>query len=156
MGESIGKVFEVIAQHIILAGAIVIALVALIIFLIVFFIVKKVKKNKKIKKQQQITQAIHDEDGSRYSIEDDVKAYESDGTANASFTKEDIIVGKGTTLVAGKDIATGKYMVLTTVDGIDAFNVRINGFVREIKHNSTIILGDGDNVCPVSHSIILR
>lgn len=134
----------------------IVIIFALWLVLLIVFLVRKISKKKAVKKQEQITQAIHDQDGSRYSLEDDVKAYESDGTANASFTKEDIIVGKGTTLVAGKDIATGKYMVLTTVDGVDAFNVRLNGFVREIKHNSTIILGDGDNICPVSHSIILR
>lgn len=134
----------------------IVIIFALWLVWLIVFLVRKISKKKAVKKQEQITQAIHDPDGSRYSVEDDVKAYESDGTANASFTKEDIIVGKGTTLVAGKDIATGKYMVLTTVDGVDAFNVRLNGFVREIKHNSTIILGDGDNICPVSHSIILR
>ena len=134
----------------------IVIIFALWLVLLIVFLIRKAGKKKAVKKQEQITQAIHDQDGSRYSVEDDTKAYESDGTANASFTKEDIIVGKGTTLVAGKDIATGKYMVLTTVDGIDAFNVRLNGFVREIKHNSTIILGDGDNICPVSHSIILR
>ena len=134
----------------------IVIIFALWLVWLIVFLVRKINKKKAVKKQEQITQAIHDPDGSRYSVEDDVKAYESDGTANASFTKEDIIVGKGTTLVAGKDIATGKYMVLTTVDGVDAFNVRLNGFVREIKHNSTIILGDGDNICPVSHSIILR
>ena len=134
----------------------IVIIFALWLVLLIVFLVRKISKKKAVKKQEQITQAIHDQDGSRYSVEDDVKAYESDGTANASFTKEDIIVGKGTTLVAGKDIATGKYMVLTTVDGVDAFNVRLNGFVREIKHNSTIILGEGDNICPVSHSIILR
>ena len=134
----------------------IVIIFALWLVLLIVFLVRKISKKKAVKKQEQITQAIHDPDGSRYSVEDDVKAYESDGTANASFTKEDIIVGKGTTLVAGKDIATGKYMVLTTVDGVDAFNVRLNGFVREIKHNSTIILGEGDNICPVSHSIILR
>ncbi len=133
----------------------IVIIFALWLVWLIVFLVKKANKKKAVKKQEQITQAIHTEEG-RYSLEDDVKAYESDGTANASFTKEDIIVGKGTTLVAGKDIATGKYMVLTTVDGVDAFNVRLNGFVREIKHNSTIILGDGDNICPVSHSIILR
>lgn len=134
----------------------IVIIFALWLVWLIVFLVRKASKKKAVKKQEQITQAVHDEDGNRYSVEDDVKAYESDGTANASFTKEDIIVGKGTTLVAGKDIATGKYMVLTTVDGVDAFNVRLNGFVREIKHNSTIILGEGDNICPVSHSIILR
>lgn len=134
----------------------IVIIFALWLVLLIVFLVRKISKKKAVKKQEQITQAIHDQDGSRYSLEDDVKVYESDGTANASFTREDIIVGKGTTLVAGKDIATGKYMVLTTVDGVDAFNVRLNGFVREIKHNSTIILGEGDNICPVSHSIILR
>jgi len=153
MGESIGKIFEIIAQNILLAFVIFAVVVALIIFLIVFFIVKKVKKNKK----KKITQAEETKDG-KYSLEDDLTPHGLDGDANASFTKEDIIVSKGQTIVAGKnkDIVIGKYTVLTTIDGVEAFNVRINGFVREITHNSTIILGEGDSICPVSHSIILR
>ena len=56
----------------------------------------------------------------------------------------------------GNDITAGKYTVLTSVEGVEAFNVRVNGFVREIKHNSPIVLGEGDSFCPVSHSVILR
>ena len=65
---------------------------------------------------------------------------------------------RGVTLIAGSngDIKAGKYTVLTSIDGVEAFNVRINGFVREVEHNATVILADGDTICPVSHTIVLR
>ena len=91
-------------------------------------------------------------------MKDDLEPQQPDGQSNASFVKEDVIVSKGQTVVAGKnnDIAVGRYTVLTTIDGVNSFNVRINGFVREVEHNTVIILGEGDSVTPVSHSIILR
>lgn len=127
------------------------AAVAVIVILIVIFAVRRAKK----KKQQKITQVEHTKDN-RYSL--DSAPTKFDDTPNATYVKGDTIVSKGQTVVAGKgnDITAGKYTVLTSVEGVDAFNVRINGFVREIKHNSTVILGEGDSFCPVSHSVILR
>ena len=149
VGEAIAKVFSLIAQVAIFA----IIGVALIVILAIVLIVRGVKKRKK----KKLVQAQETKDG-RYSLKDDVQPHQPDGQANASFVKEDIIVGKGQTVVAGKnnDIAIGKYIVLSTIDGVNAFNVRINGFVREVEHNTVIVLGEGDSVTPVSHSIILR
>ncbi len=152
LGEAIAKIFELIAQ---IAIFIIIA-IAIIVLVAIVLIVKAVKKRKK-RKKEQLTQTQETKDG-RYSLESDVAPVDADGQANASFVKEDVIVGKGQTVVAGKsrDIAVGRYTVLTTVDGVNAFNVRINGFVREIEHNTVIVLGEGDSITPVSHSIILR
>ena len=151
-GEAIAKIFALIAQ----TAIFIIIAIALVLILAIVLIAKAVKKRKK-KKQQQITK-VEQTDNGRYSLEDDLAPQQTDGQSNASFAKQDIIVSKGQTLVAGKnnDIAIGKYTVLTTVDGVEAFNVRINGFVREIQHNTVIVLGEGDSICPVSHSIILR
>ena len=152
MAEAIAKFFSVIAQYAIIALGIIFALAVIFLVLVIVF----AKKRKK-KKQQQITK-VEQTDNGRYSLEDDLAPQQTDGQSNASFAKEDVVVSKGQTLVAGKnnDIAIGKYTVLTTVDGVEAFNVRINGFVREIQHNTVIVLGEGDSICPVSHSIILR
>ena len=148
-GEAIAKVFALIAQ----AAIFVIIAIALVVILVIVLIVKAVKKRKK----EQLTQTQETKDG-RYSLKDDLEPQQPDGQSNASFVKEDVIVSKGQTVVAGKnnDIAVGRYTVLTTIDGVNSFNVRINGFVREVEHNTVIILGEGDSVTPVSHSIILR
>ena len=151
-GEAIAKVFALIAQ----AAIFVIIAIALVVILVIVLIVKAVKKRKK-RKKEQLTQTQETKDG-RYSLKYDLEPQQPDGQSNASFVKEDVIVSKGQTVVAGKnnDIAVGRYTVLTTIDGVNSFNVRINGFVREVEHNTVIILGEGDSVTPVSHSIILR
>ena len=122
-----------------------------ILLVIIIAVASAVKK----KKRRKITQA-EETKNARYSLDPTPVKY--DDTANATYVKGDIIVSKGQTVVAGKgnDIIAGKYTVLTSVEGVEAFNVRVNGFVREIKHNSTIVLGEGDSFCPVSHSVILR
>lgn len=124
---------------------------AVILLIIIIAIARAVKK----KRKQKITQAEETRDA-RYSIDPTPVKY--DDTANATYVKGDIIVSKGQTVVAGKgnDIRAGKYTVLTSVEGVDAFNVRINGLVREVRHNSSIVLGEGDSFCPVSHSVVLR
>ena len=127
------------------AAVILIALILLVVAL------KKAKK----KDKQNITQVEETKDA-RYSLNAQPQKY--DGTPNASYIKDDIIVSRGQTIIAGKgyDVVAGKYTVLTSVEGVDSFNVRINGFVREIQHKSIVILGEGDSFCPVSHSVILR
>jgi len=131
---------------------IIIGAAAILIMLILLIVA--LKKSKK-KDKQRITQVEETKDA-RYSLNAQTLKY--DGDAKASFVKGDVIVSRGQTIIAGKgnDVIAGKYTVLTSVEGIDSFNVRINGFVREIQHNSVVILGEGDSFCPVSHTVILR
>ena len=113
------------------------------------------RKKAKTKDRQKITQVEETKDA-RYSVDAQTQKY--DGSAKASYIRGDIIVSRGQTIVAGKgnDVLAGKYTVLTSVEGVEAFNISINGFVREVQHNSVVILGEGDTFCPVSHSVILR
>ena len=54
------------------------------------------------------------------------------------------------------ELLPGQYTVLSGADGVDAFNVRVGGFVRELHHGDTIVLGDGEEITAVSHTVVLR
>lgn len=111
-----------------------------------------VNRRDKIKARRKQAGIVEEKDVRYSSSGETVKL---DETPNAAFVKGDIIAGRNVTLTAGKDIKVGKYTVLTS-DGSHAFNIRLNGFVREMKHEDTVILGEGDTFCPVSHTVVLR
>lgn len=129
-------------------------LVLISLAVIVAFVVLIVKKGKKSAREKQTE--VKENKEVRYSS--DHTPFDAEGEEKATFTKGDIVLKRGVTLIAGSngDIKAGKYTVLTSIDGVEAFNVRINGFVREVEHNATVILADGDTICPVSHTIVLR
>lgn len=54
------------------------------------------------------------------------------------------------------ELPPGTYTVLATSDGTAAFKLRLGGLVREYKHGDTVVLGDGESICAVSCSVILR
>ena len=130
---------------IVLESVLVVALAtALIVFL--------VKKNKKKKNDKH---AVYVKDGVRYTYQDET---ERDGNVAVTHREGDIILEKGVTYVVGEKngILPGKYTVLAAQETTPAFNIRMGDFVREYKHDSGIVLAEGEKICPVSHSVILR
>lgn len=83
---------------------------------------------------------------------------EEDLDVKISYNKTDIIIPVKEERKIGKkaDIKPGKYIILTTVEGTDALNIRLGGYVRVYPHGSEIILAEGDTICPVNVGIILR
>ncbi len=136
-------------EYLLLAAA------ALVVIVVIFYFFAE-RKRIKVKKFEDKT-GVEYGTKERYSTTDEV-TNKFDDTPNATYTKGDIIVAVDETLTAGKkqNLVPGKYTVLTSIEGVESFNVRINGLVREVKHNSVVILGEGDTICPVSHAIILR
>lgn len=95
-------------------------------------------------------------DGVRYTKYGTEEA--ADGSPVVSHLESDIVLKRGVTYKVGKDlkIIPGKYAVLSASEKQSAFNIRIGGLVREVRHGDDIVLGEGDTICAVSHSIILR
>ena len=89
-------------------------------------------------------------DGVRYAEEPSVK--------KVSHREGDYVLAVDKTVKAEKDgeLLPGQYTVLSGADGVDAFNVRVGGFVRELHHGDTIVLGDGEEITAVSHTVVLR
>lgn len=94
--------------------------------------------------------------GVRYTKDGEIE--NPDGSTNISHRVGDIILERGETYTVAKGgkIIPGKYTLLADSEGTKAFNLRVDGFVREYKHASDIVLSDGETVCAVSHSVILR
>ncbi|HIW02866.1 MAG TPA: hypothetical protein H9892_05960 [Candidatus Protoclostridium stercorigallinarum] len=82
----------------------------------------------------------------------------ADGSPVVSHLENDIVLERGRTYTVGKDkkIIPGKYAVLSASEKQAAFNLRIDGLVREVRHGDDIVLGEGDTICAVSHPVILR
>lgn len=94
-------------------------------------------------------------DGVRYTED---KVVEKDGEMNVTHNVGDITLSRGEEydVVKGGKIMPGKYQVLSSDGSVENFNIRISGFVREIAHNTPIVLEEGDKICAVSHTVILR
>jgi hypothetical protein len=45
---------------------------------------------------------------------------------------------------------------MATDEGNKAFNLRINDYVKEYKHNTTVVLAEGDTISARSGNVILR
>lgn len=137
---------------IIIAEAVVI--VGLLIAVIVLAVInKKYKGKEKDKVKADNVKVI---DGVRYTKD---KAERRDnGEAAITHLVGDFVLERGVNYATRKNsrLIPGKYTILSGVEGVEKFNVRIGGFVREIKHASDIVLSEGDEICAVSHPAILR
>ena len=124
-----------------------------IVFLAIALIVFLVKDNKEKKADKH---AVYVKDGVRYTYTDDVS--DEKGKVAVTHREGDIILEKGITYIVGEQngILPGKYTVLSAQETTEAFNIRLGDFVREYKHDSGIVLAEGEKICPVSHSVILR
>ena len=76
-------------------------------------------------------------DGVRYTKYGTEEA--ADGSPVVSHLESDIVLKRGVTYKVGKDlkIIPGKYAVLSASEKQSAFNIRIGGLVREVRHATT-------------------
>mgnify|MGYP004661836563 CR=1 FL=1 len=123
-----------------------------VVLLIVLENVLRKKRKTKKEREEEAKKFVAPEPPVRYATGAPVQ---SDGSVNATFLPDDVVLSKNVTYTAGKDFKPGKYTLLSVTD-LDAFNLRLNGFVGEYKHNSDVILAPGDTICAVSHTVILR
>ena len=85
------------------------------------------------------------------------KELSSKGEVTVSLEKDDIILKVNEEHKCGKDgLKVGKYTLLTTNEEVSSFNIKVSGVVREYKHSSSVVLGEGDTIMSVSHNVILR
>lgn len=137
-------------EHILLIIAGGIILVLLIALIVVY---SKYKKLADRQKKCDNTEMI---DGIRYT-RNDAKFHES-GEVAVSYRVGDIVLMRGETYTAkkGGKVAPGKYTVLSCDGMAESFNLRLGGLVRDYEHSDDIVLAEGDEICAVSRSVILR
>jgi len=87
-----------------------------------------------------------------------VKAERHARNANVTLQKKDIILQAGQNYTVGKrgKIRPGEYKVMTTDENNKSFNLRVNDYVKEYQHNTTLILTEGDTISARSANVILR
>ena len=127
-----------------IAGGVLV--IVLIITLVVAFKRQKTRSEKNLVETKD----------ARYTFETDT--VDADGDAKVSFVKGDYLLQAGVTYKVGKnlDLKPGKYLILTSDESTDKFNIRVDNYVREYAHNQQIVLSDNSEITSVSHSIILR
>lgn len=94
-------------------------------------------------------------DGVRYSKDESL---EKAGEANITHLQGDIVLKQGEAVkaVKGGSPMPGTYTVLAVSEKTSSFKLRLGGYVRDYKHGDTVVLGEGDEICAVSGSVILR
>ncbi|MCM1404434.1 MAG: hypothetical protein NC133_02970 [Prevotella sp.] len=75
-----------------------------------------------------------------------------------SYQKHDFILQAGTVYTVTKHgkLRPGQYIVLATDESNRQFNLRVNDYVKEYQHNTTLVLADGDTVSARSGNVLLR
>lgn len=129
---------------------------------------KKRKKQEAAVNEEKVKNNLNEVDDVRYTMEENpVNVTEtindqgiavSEESVNATFLQKDYILAQNTPVEVAPDgeLKPGKYIVLSTDENQDRFNIRVGIYVREYHHNQEIVLADGDTVCAVSSSVILR
>ena len=134
----------------ILSVVLLVAAVLMMAFAVAILVIAKKVKSAPAKKEEEKEEKIKVVDGVRYAEEPSVK--------KVSHREGDYVLAVDKTVKAEKDgeLLPGQYTVLSGADGVDAFNVRVGGFVRELHHGDTIVLGDGEEITAGSLTVVLR
>lgn len=140
-----------------------IVLGASVFLYVTLFTVKVLIKKKRAKALQQKKEENLDiVDDVRYTVEENPVLPEvnevTETKVNATYQKKDIMLYQNTPVIVSKDgeVKPGKYILLSTDENQDTFNVRVGIYVREYRHNQEVVLAEGDTICAVSSNIILR
>lgn len=135
----------------------IVALVAIIVA-VVLIITVAIIVGVILHKRNQLERAgkVKVKKGVRYSVEDNIK--DKDDETNITFRQKDFAlkIGKEYTAVKKGDLMPGKYTILTQAQEEDKINIRLGKFVREYKHGDAIVIPEGETICSVSHSVVLR
>ena len=139
-----------------------IAVGAAFVGLVTMLAIKIAKKIKRKKQEAAIEKEKSEKnleiiDDVRYTVETNPVDPET-GDVNVTHLQNDLILNQNTpvTVEATGKVKPGKYILISTDPNISSFNIRVGIYVREYKHNQEIVLAEGDTICSVSCSVILR
>ena len=124
-----------------------------VIILLIILIVGIVKfKNRGV----VVVEDVKIKGGKRYTKYEQVETKQHQ--VQITHLENDVILQRGVVYTAkkGGTLLPGKYSILSTEENTKKFNIRLGGFVREYAHNADIVIGDGEEICSVSHTTILR
>jgi len=136
---------------------IAIALIIVSSILLIVIVTWIARENRiRIEKEKRRVEKVVIKRGARYTKSQEVVTEEGD--VKASLNRGDFVLSKNKKYKIGKneDLLPGKYTILSSDENQDKINIRISDTVREYKHNSSIVLSDGDVISAVSSGIVLR
>lgn len=125
-------------------------------------IINKKRRNEELgikkKKEKENLDIVDDV---RYTMEENpvnVDEVTQEETVNATYKQNDFMLNQNTpvTISTQGELKPGKYVVLSTDENMQTFNIRVGIYVREYRHNQEIVLAEGDTICSVSANVILR
>ncbi len=125
-------------------------------------IINKKRKNEELgikkKKEKENLDIVDDV---RYTMEENVVNVDEvtqEETVNATYKQNDFMLNQNTpvTISTQTELKPGKYVVLSTDENMQSFNIRVGIYVREYKHGQEVVLAEGDTICAVSANVILR
>ena len=137
--------------------AIAIVLIVVLTILLIVVVAWIARENRiRIEKEKRRVEKVVIKHGARYTKSQEVITEEGD--VKASLNRGDFVLAKNKKYKIGKneDLLPGKYTILSSDENQDKINIRISDVVREYKHNSSIVLSDGDVISAVSSGIVLR
>ena len=133
---------------------VIFAMIALILIALIIVVAVLLTRRKSEKKAKTVDK-INVIDGVRYNED---KAADRQNAENVALVKGDIILQQGKTYKAVKNgfLMPGKYTMYSSNGNNQKINVRLGGFVKEYGYRTEIVLAEGDEICGVSDTIILR
>lgn len=122
----------------------------------------KIVRNKKRKQKEtqiqetKIKENLDVVDDVRYTMEEN--PVDETGEVNVTYKQNDVILAQNTPVTVSTDgeVKPGKYILISSDENQQTFNLRVGLYVREYKHNQEIVLAEGDTICAVSCQVILR
>ena len=121
---------------------VLIALGAVLVLAVIAILSVKAVKRKRLAAQQQQQQAI--DEGVRKKM--------------LEIRNEYLVLPRNITYSVGPEgeIAVGRYLLKSSVEGEKTFNLRLNGLVQPFSDGTVITLGLGDTVCAVSNYALIK
>lgn len=108
------------------------------------------------KKDGEVVSGVYVRNDTRYTKKDEVT--DKAGNVLVSLREGDILLDRNQTYLVSKDslLMPGKYTVLVANENVPEVKIRLSGIVRTYAHNSDIVLAEGEKICAVSGTVILR
>lgn len=134
---------------------IILAGIVVLLAIVFAFVNKKLTKLLKAMDPREVDDILKKK-GVRYTVDQTV--VDEQGNMNVSYGSGDVMLVQNQTEVVGvkNKVKPGKYTLLSTADESEVFNIRVGSYVKEYKHNQTIVLADGEEITSVNGNVILR
>lgn len=123
--------------------------------LLVIVSVKLAKIKKRAESEEKRADKVKIVHGERYSVDDAVSDAEG---IQVTHLPGDFILTRNTVYRAerGGKLLPGTYTALSAGENDRNFKLRVGGLVKNFVHGDQIVIGDGEEICAVSATVILR